>query len=160
MELFGPVQLRTLPRLAETQSDARKKRKQGGQNGRKFQQRALVLNLHMHICYAVSTHRLPAMQRPAAGQPRGTDAEPSLRTAADPPIVNEYQLFRGHWPLLPYLSTRCEAPEGVSTGQCGPRLAAFIRLLIAHFRLSKRRASSLLSDLLNIPCSPAWMVKI
>jgi hypothetical protein len=40
----------------------------------------------------------------------------------------------------------------VSTGKSGPRVAAFIRLLLADFRLSKRRASSLLSDLLNIPC--------
>ena len=31
---------------------------------------------------------------------------------------------------------------------------------MGHFRQSKRRASSFLSDLLNIPCSPAWTVKI
>jgi transposase len=31
---------------------------------------------------------------------------------------------------------------------------------MGHFRQSKRRASSCLSDLLNIPCSPAWTVKI
>ena len=40
------------------------------------------------------------------------------------------------------------------------RLAAFTGLLMGHFRQSKRRASSFLSDLLNIPCSPAWTVKI
>ncbi len=31
---------------------------------------------------------------------------------------------------------------------------------MGHFRQSKRRASSFLRDLLNIPCSPAWTVKI
>jgi hypothetical protein len=31
---------------------------------------------------------------------------------------------------------------------------------MGHFRQSKRRAFSFLSDLLNIPCSPAWTVKI
>ena len=31
---------------------------------------------------------------------------------------------------------------------------------MGHFRQSKRRASGFLSDLLNIPCSPAWTVKI
>jgi transposase len=31
---------------------------------------------------------------------------------------------------------------------------------MGHFRQSKRRASSFLGDLLNIPCSPAWTVKI
>jgi hypothetical protein len=40
-------------------------------------------------------------------------------------------------------------------GQCRPRLAAFTGLLMGHFRQSKRRASSFLSDLLNIDCSPA-----
>jgi transposase len=39
-------------------------------------------------------------------------------------------------------------------------LAAFTGLLMGHFRQSKRRASSFLRDLLNIPCSPAWTVKI
>ena len=31
---------------------------------------------------------------------------------------------------------------------------------MGHFRQSKRRAAAFLSDLLNIPCSPAWTVKI
>ncbi len=31
---------------------------------------------------------------------------------------------------------------------------------MAHFRQSKRRAASFLGDLLNIPCSPGWTVKI
>ncbi len=31
---------------------------------------------------------------------------------------------------------------------------------MGHFRQSKRRTASFLSDLLNIPCSPAWTVKI
>jgi transposase len=39
-------------------------------------------------------------------------------------------------------------------------LAAFTGLLMGHFRQSKRRTASFLSDLLNIPCSPAWTVKI
>ena len=38
--------------------------------------------------------------------------------------------------------------------------AIFAGLLMGHFRQSKRRASSFLSDLLNFPCSPAWTVKI
>ena len=31
---------------------------------------------------------------------------------------------------------------------------------MAHFRQSKRRASLFLTDLLNIPCSTGWTVKI
>jgi hypothetical protein len=47
-------------------------------------------------------------------------------------------------------------PEGVSTGQCGPRLAACTGLLMAIFAEAKaehRLASA-------ISCSPIWMVKI
>jgi len=58
------------------------------------------------------------------------------------------------------ITTQAELPPDVPTGQCGPRLAAFTGLLMGHFRQSKRRASMFLGDLLNIPCSPAWTVKI
>lgn len=75
------------------------------------------------------------------------------------PIINEYQLFRGNCPCCG-ITTQADLPPGVPTGQCGPRLAAFTGLLMGHFRQSKRRASAFLGDLLNIPCSPAWTVKI
>ena len=94
MKLFGPAQLRTLPRLAETQSATRKKRKQGGHNRHKYLERALAVSEPMYIRYAVSTHRPPAMQRPAPGRPRGADAASSLRTAADPSFVNDHQPTR------------------------------------------------------------------
>jgi len=45
-------------------------------------------------------------------------------------------------------------------GQCGPQLAAFTGLLMGHFRQSKRRASMFLEDLLNVPCSAGWTIKI
>ena len=50
--------------------------------------------------------------------------------------------------------------ELVPIEQCGPRLAAITGLLMGHFRQSKRRVSSFLRDLLNIPCSPARTIKI
>lgn len=75
------------------------------------------------------------------------------------PVVTEYQLQRGHCRGCG-ISTCGELPAGVPRGQCGPRLAAFTGLLMGHFRQSKRRAAMFISDLLNIPCSPAWTVKI
>ena len=75
------------------------------------------------------------------------------------PVIHEYQLFRGHCASCG-ITTQANLPEGVPTGQCGPRLAAFTGLLMGHFRQSKRRASMFLGDLLNIPCSAAWTVKI
>lgn len=75
------------------------------------------------------------------------------------PIVAEYRLHHGHCPCCG-IRTMARLPEGVPRGQCGPRLAAFTGLLMGHFRQSKRRAASFLRDLLNIPCSAAWTVKI
>ena len=75
------------------------------------------------------------------------------------PIIDEYQLHRGHCACCG-ITTQAELPEGVPNGQCGPRLAAFTGLLMGHFRQSKRRTAAFLGDLLNIPCSPAWTVKI
>jgi len=75
------------------------------------------------------------------------------------PIISEYRLHRGNCPCCG-ISTSATLPDGVPSGQCGPRLAAFTGLLMGHFRQSKRRAASFLGDLLNIPCSAAWTVKI
>lgn len=75
------------------------------------------------------------------------------------PIIDEYQLHRGHCSCCG-ITTQAELPPSVPNGQCGPRLAAFTGLLMGHFRQSKRRTSAFLGDLLNIPCSPAWTVKI
>ena len=75
------------------------------------------------------------------------------------PIMTEYQLYRGQCCGCG-ITTCGELPTGVPTGQCGARLAAFTGLLMGHFRQSKRRASQFLQDLLNIPCSAAWTVKI
>ena len=49
-------------------------------------------------------------------------------------------------------------PDGVPTGQAGPRLIAFSGLLMACFRQSKRRAAQFLSLILNQPASSGWMV--
>jgi transposase len=75
------------------------------------------------------------------------------------PIIDEYQLHRGHCACCG-ITTQAELPEGAPSGQCWPRLAAFTGLLMGHFRQSKRRTSAFLGDLLNIPSSPAWTVKI
>ena len=94
---------------------------------------------------------------------KGKDPEPLRHQVIElpeiKPIVTEYQQHR--------LTCKCcgtqtcaPLPKDVPTGQCGPRLAAFTGLLMGHFRQSKRRAASFLGDLLNVPCSPAWTVKI
>ena len=136
-----------------------KKRKQGGQKGHKRHLRQLV---PAEDCTRVIP-RQPAACRRCGGELEPHDSAPMRHQVWDlpeiQPIIDEYQLFRGHCPCCG-ITTQAGLPEGVPTGQCGPRLAAFTGLLMGHFRQSKRRAASFLGDLLNIPCSPAWTVKI
>lgn len=137
----------------------RSKRKQGGQKGHKRHQRELVPTEQCTAVVACLPERCRRCEREL--KPDGT--EPKRHQVWDlpliEPIVCEYQLFRGHCDCCG-ITTQANLPAGVPTGQCGPRLAAFTGLLMGHFRQSKRRASMFLGDLLNIPCSSAWTVKI
>jgi len=135
------------------------KKKQGGQEGHK---RTVRKPIPTEQC----DHVVPCI--PEACRGCGGELQPSTEDALRhqvwelppiKPIVTEYQLHRGRCNRCGI--TTCGAlPEGVPSGQCGPRLAAFTGLLMGHFRQSKRRAAMFLGDLLNIPCSPAWTVKI
>jgi hypothetical protein len=137
----------------------KKKRKQGGQKGHKRHLRELIPS---EDCATV-TPCYPDACRRCGGELQADASAPKRHQVWDlppiEPVVDEYQLFRGHCPCCG-LTTQAALPLGVPTGQCGPRLAAFTGLLMGHFRQSKRRASMFLGDLLNIPCSPAWTVKI
>ena len=138
---------------------AKTRKKQGGQPGHPRTTRPLVPS---EDCDEVKTLR-PRQCRKCNARLKGKDPEPLRHQVIElpeiKPIVTEYQQHR--------LTCKCcgtqtcaPLPKDVPTGQCGPRLAAFTGLLLGHFRQSKRRAASFLGDLLNVPCSPAWTVKI
>jgi len=136
-----------------------KKRKQGGQKGHKRHLRELIPSeqcANVTPCYPEGCRRCGGELQPDSAAPKRHQVWdlPPIE-----PVVDEYQLFRGHCPCCG-ITTQAQLPAGVPTGQCGPRLAAFTGLLMGHFRQSKRRTSMFLGDLLNIPCSPAWTVKI
>jgi transposase len=136
-----------------------KKKKQGGQKGHKRHLRELIPS---EQCTEVIPCE-PTDCRRCGGDLQCNDRDPVRHQVWDlppiEPVVTEYQLHRGFCPCCGITTTAC-LPDGVPRGQCGPRLAAFTGLLMGHFRQSKRRASMFLGDLLNIPCSPAWTVKI
>ncbi len=136
-----------------------KKRKQGGQKGHKRHIRELIPSEKCD--HVVPRH--PEACRRCGGELQSDHSPPKRHQVWElpeiQPIVDEYQLFRGHCACCG-ITTQATLPQGVPSGQCGPRLAAFTGLLMGHFRQSKRRTSSFLGDLLNIPCSPAWTVKI
>ena len=75
------------------------------------------------------------------------------------PHVTEYQRHRLVCPCCGE-TTCAELPAGVPVGQAGPRLVAFVALLMAYFRQSKRRTALFLETILQQPCCPAWTVKL
>lgn len=139
--------------------DTKNKRQQGGQKGHPKQTRALIPT---EDCQTV-VPCVPEACRRCGGELESVPQEPIRHQVWDlppiEPVVTEYQLHRGQCRCCG-ITTCGTLPEGVPSGQCGPRLAAFTGLLMGHFRQSKRRASLFLEDLLNVPCSPAWTVKI
>jgi transposase len=139
--------------------DKKKKRKPGGQKGHKKHTRPLIPT---EECQEVVSC-IPEACRRCGGELDSLSTEPIRHQVWDlppiEPVVTEYQLHRGRCRGCG-ITTCGTLPEGVPRGQCGPRLAAFTGLLMGHFRQSKRRASLFLEDLLNIPCSAAWTVKI
>ena len=131
----------------------------GGQEGHQRHQRALV---PAEQCTAI-VDCPPDGCRRCGGELALDHASPLRHQVWElPPIepqITEYRRLRGHCPCCG-ISTLGPLPPDVPRGQCGPRLAAFTGLLMGHFRQSKRRAAAFLTDLLNVPCSPAWTVRI
>ena len=136
-----------------------KRKKRGGQPGHPRATRPL---LPTEECDKVEVLR-PTACRKCKTALNGDDPEPLRHQIIElpviKPIVNEYQLHRLVCECCG-TQTCATLPENVPTGQCGPRLAAFTGLLMGHFRQSKRRAAAFLGDLLNVPCSASWTVKI
>jgi transposase len=134
-------------------------KRRGGQKGHKKHSRELV---PVDQCKEVIVCQPQACRR-CGGTVKQTDVQPRRHQVWEiPPIVPvivEYQLFTGRCACCG-ITTQAELPQGVPRGQCGPRLAAFTGLLMGHFRQSRRRAAAFISDLLNVPCSAAWTVKI
>ncbi len=142
-----------------TKPRTKSKKKRGGQAGHRRVVRELV---PVERCAEVIALRPENCRRCGEGLV-GTDPEPIRHQVWElpkiEPVIVEYQRHRltccgcG-------LTTCATLPVGVPTGQFGTRLLAFTGLLMGHFRQSKRRAALFLSDLLNMPCSPAATVKM
>lgn len=134
-------------------------RKRGGQPGHAKRERPLIPT---EECNAVVPQK-PDQCRRCSSPLAGDDPAPIRHQVCEipeiKPHVTEYQLHRLICPGCG-VSTCAELPEGVPTGQSGPRLVAFAALLMACFRQSKRRTSLFLESLLGQPCSTGLTVKL
>lgn len=133
-------------------------KKRGGQPGHQKYQRPLIPT---DECTQVESFKPPRCRR-CGERLSGEDSQPLRHQVWElpeiKPIVTEYQRHRLTCPCCG-TSTAAELPDGVPAGQSGPRLVAFVALLMACFRQSKRRTALFVETILNIPCSTGLTVK-
>jgi len=147
------------PHAKPPRSPKKRRRKRGGQMGHPRHDRPL---LDTDRCDRVVPLK-PDACRGCGQRLSGVDAAPLRHQVWElpeiKPVVTEYQRHRLTCPCCK-TTTCAELPPGVPQGQAGPQLVAFVALLMAYFRQSKRRTALFLETLLNIPCCPAWTVKL
>ncbi len=135
------------------------KKRRGGQPGHEKHERPLIPT---EQCDEAQPLR-PTECRRCGAKLSGSDPEPLRHQVWElpeiKPIVTEYQRHRLTCPACGE-TTCAELPAGVPQGQSGPRLMAFVALLMAYYRQSKRRTADFLGTLLGQPCCPSLTVKI
>jgi transposase len=135
------------------------KKKRGGQPGHEKHVRPLIPT---EDCNHVEPLK-PTKCRRCGEKLSGSDPEPLRHQVWElpeiKPIVTEYQRHRLTCPACGE-TTCAELPAGVPRGQSGPRLMAFVALLMAYYRQSKRRTADFLNTLLGQPCSASLTVKV
>lgn len=146
------------PHAKPPKSKPKSKRKRGGQQGHSKCERALIPSEDCRDVVALK----PAACRRCGTRLRGNDPQPLRHQVWElpeiQPIVTEYQRHRLSCPGCGE-STCGALPPGVPRGQSGPRLIAFVALLMAYFRQSKRRTAEFVSTIVNIPCCASLTVK-
>lgn len=134
-------------------------RKPGGQPGHEKAERPLVPPERVDKTVVLK----PEACRRCGGPLKGTDPEPLRHQVWElpeiQPLITEYQRHRLSCPCCG-TATTAELPPGVPEGQSGPRLVAFVALLMAYFRQSKRRVSFFCETVLDTPCSTGLAVKL
>lgn len=147
------------PHAKPPRDKKKSKKKRGGQPGHPKHERPLIPTEECSKVVAL----YPQACRRCAAKLQGKDPEPLRHQVWELPVIQpeitEYQQHRLDCQCCG--ETTCASlPEGVPSGQSGPRLVAFVGLLMGHFRQSKRRAAFFLQDFLGMPCCPALTVKM
>lgn len=134
-------------------------KKPGGQPGHEKFERSLVPPDQVDERVVLKPHAC----RRCGERLKGADPEPLRHQVWElpeiKPVITEYQRHRlvcGGCGT----TTTGELPPGVPAGQTGPRLAAFVALLMAYFRQSKRRVGLFCETVLSTPCSAGLAIKL
>jgi transposase len=134
-------------------------RRRGGQPGHEKHQRALI---PVEQCAEVVDHRPEACRRCGEAL-EGHDPSPLRHQVWElpeiRPLVHEHRLHRLRCSRCG-ITTAAALPEGVPAGQAGSRLVALAALLMGSYRQSKRQVARLFEQVLGLPCSPGWIVKL
>jgi transposase len=135
------------------------KKKRGGQPGHEKHERPLIPTDQCEEAVPLK----PTECRRCGAKLSGSDPEPLRHQVWEVPEikahVTEYQRHRLTCPCCGE-TTCAELPPGVPQGQSGPHWMAFVALLMAYYRQSKRRTAEFLGMLLGQPCCPSLTVKI
>ena len=147
------------PHAKPLRDKKKSKKKRGGQAGHPKHERKLIPTEQCSKVVAL----FPKTFRRCAAKLKGNDPTPLRHQVWELPViepeVTEFQRHRMECKCCG--ETTCASlPEGVPNGQSGPRLVAFVGLLMGHFRHSKRRAAFFLQDFLGMPCCPSLTVKM
>jgi transposase len=135
------------------------KKRRGGQKGHPRRIRALVPPERV----ASVTDCKPTECRRCGHSLNGEDADPRRHQVAElPPIEPEVHEYRLHRLCCPHCNTVTSGslPEGVPGTAFGPRLHAALGVLTGAYRLSKRQAAQLCSDLLGLTISIGMIAKL
>jgi transposase len=147
------------PHAKPPRAKRRSKKKRGGQHGHPKAMRALIPTTECQQVEVLKPHACRGCGSPLAGEDPAPLRHQVWELPEIKPLVREYQLHRLFCPSC-RTSTCARLPAGVPHGQAGPRLVAWVALLMGCFRQSKRRVAFFLEQLLGQPCSPAWVVKL
>lgn len=133
--------------------------KPGGQPGHDRHLRELA---PPEQCTDVIEHK-PKRCRGCGGRLTGADPTPDRKQIWEvPPIVPQIIEHRLHRLTCSCCGvvTCARMPADAPTCEAGPRLVALVALLMGGFRCSKRKVAQFVQEVLNIPCSPGWVVKL
>lgn len=127
-------------------------RRRGGQPGHDRNERALVPPEKVTTVQDLK----PEFCRACSRELSGCDPEPYRHQVIEipkiTPAVHEYRLHSLHCSICD-TTTRALVPDGVPTGQFGPRLQAMASVATGAYRMSKRTVEELLSDFFGVEIS-------